>query len=465
MTIRRIFIANRGEIAVRIIRTCRTLGIETVLAVSEADRSSLGARLATRSVCIGPARSAQSYLKTATIVEAALRTGSDALHPGYGFLSENAQLAELCEKNGVIFIGPTADQITAVGDKLRARRHAEEAGVPVVPGGAIENPEEAEALADRIGFPLLIKAVAGGGGRGMKCVNDRGALVEMVDLAMTEVGAAFGDSRVYLERFVASGRHVEVQILGDGETVIHLGDRDCSVQRRYQKVIEEAPAPCLPDEFRAAIHAAALKFCSHIGYRSLGTVEFLVDVEHDAFYFLEMNARIQVEHPVTEAIVDLDLVAEQIRVANGQSLRFAQDDIRFHGHAIECRVNAETVEQDFRPSPGVVRNIWFPSGFDIRIDTHIAPGSIVPPYYDSMLAKVIVRGSTRAAAIERIVQVMRCAWIEGVDTNIQLHRRILAHPAFVAGGVDTNFLTECLSSGAFARGRADTTQDGTHGVD
>jgi acetyl-CoA carboxylase biotin carboxylase subunit len=465
MAIKRVFIANRGEIAVRIIQTCRALGIETVLAVSEADRSSLGAKLATRAVCIGPARSTLSYLKSDAIVEAAMQTGSDALHPGYGFLSENAQLAELCEKNGLIFIGPTPDQITAVGDKLRARRHAEDAGVPVVPGGAIETAAEAEALADRIGVPLLIKAVAGGGGRGMKRVNERAELDDMVGLAMTEAAAAFGDSRVYLERFVASGRHVEVQVLGDGDSIIHLGDRDCSVQRRYQKVVEEAPAPGLSDAFRAAIHAAALKFCRHIGYRSLGTVEFLVDVERNEFYFLEMNARIQVEHPVTEAIVDLDLVAEQLRIADGQRLRLAQSDIQFHGHAIECRVNAEIVDQDFRPCPGVVRNAWFPSGFDVRVDTHIASGSIVPPHYDSMLAKVIVRAPTRVAAIERIASVMESAWIDGVDTNIQLHRSILSHPAFIAGGVDTNFLAKCLSNGAFNAKRAGKTQDVSNGVD
>jgi acetyl-CoA carboxylase biotin carboxylase subunit len=465
MTIKRVFIANRGEIAVRIIQTCRSLGIETVVAVSEADQSSLGAKLATRAVCIGPARSALSYLMVDTIVEAALRTGSDALHPGYGFLSENPKLAALCEKNGLTFVGPTADQISAVGDKLRARHHAEEAGVPVVPGGAVQTAEQAEALAERIGFPLLIKAVAGGGGRGMKRVDERAALDDMVGLAMTEAAAAFGDSRVYLERFVASGRHVEVQVIGDGETIIHLGDRDCSVQRRYQKVVEEAPAPGLSDEFRAAIHAAAVKFCRHIGYRSLGTVEFLVDVDRSEFYFLEMNARIQVEHPVTEAIVDLDLVAEQLRIAAGQRLRFAQGDIRFHGHAIECRINAETVDQDFRPCPGVVRNAWFPSGFDVRVDTHIAAGSIVPPHYDSMLAKVIVRGPTRASAIELMAGVMKSAWIDGVDTNIQLHRSILAHPAFVAGGVDTNFLARLLDSSALTAERAGNTQDASNGID
>jgi acetyl-CoA carboxylase biotin carboxylase subunit len=465
MTIKRIFIANRGEIAVRIIRTCRELGIETVLAVSEADRSSLGAKLATRAVCIGAARSSQSYLMIDTIVEAALRTGADALHPGYGFLSENPKLADLCEKNGVVFIGPTAGQITAVGDKLRARAHAEAAGVPVVPGGSIATLEEAEALADKIGFPLLIKAVAGGGGRGMKRVNERGALSEMVDMATAEATSAFGDSRVYLERYVASGRHVEVQILGDGENIVHLGDRDCSVQRRYQKVIEEAPAPNLADDFRQGIHDAALRFARHIGYRSLGTVEFLVDCERNEFYFLEMNARIQVEHPVTEAIVGLDLVAEQIKIANGKPLRLAQSDILFAGHAIECRVNAEIVDQDFRPDPGVVRNFWFPASFDSRVDTHMVPGASVPPYYDSMIAKVIVRSESRAAAIENIARILGGAWIEGVNTNISLHRRILSDANFMAGGIDTNFLTHLLSDSSPAKTLGTLAKDASHGGD
>jgi acetyl-CoA carboxylase biotin carboxylase subunit len=448
MPIRRIFIANRGEIAVRIIRTCRELGIETVLAVSEADRSSLGAQLATRAVCVGPARSTDSYLKTETIVDAAMRTGADALHPGYGFLSENPMLADLCERNGVIFIGPTADQITAVGDKLRARAHAEAAGVPIVPGGAVATREEAETVAGRIGFPLLVKAVAGGGGRGMKRVDQLGLLAETVDLAMAEAGSSFGDNRVYLEHYVASGRHVEVQILGDGDAIVHLGDRDCSVQRRYQKVIEEAPAPNLTEDFRRAIQEAALKFARHIGYRSLGTVEFLVDCRRGEFYFLEMNARIQVEHPVTEAIVGLDLVAEQIEIANGRPLRLAQGDIRFEGHAIECRINAETVEKDFRPNPGIISNFWFPEGFDSRVDTHMVPGASVPPYYDSLIAKVIVRSDGRAAALQKMSRVLTGAWIEGVDTNISLHRQILAHPDFIAGEIDTNFLTNLLRRSA-----------------
>ncbi|MCI9867321.1 acetyl-CoA carboxylase biotin carboxylase subunit [Rhizobium skierniewicense] len=451
MTIQRILIANRGEIAVRIIQTCRKLGIETVLAVSEADRDSLGARLATRTVCIGPAPSSLSYLKVEAIVGAATGTGCDAVHPGYGFLSENARLAEACADNGIIFIGPTADQILAVGDKLKARAHAQAAGVPVVPGGPVETLEEAKVMAVATGYPLLIKAVAGGGGRGMKRVNTPDELSAMVDMAMAEASAAFGDGRVYLERYVAAGRHVEVQVLGDGENVIHLGERDCSVQRRYQKVIEEAPAPDLSDEFRNSIHEAALKFSRHLGYKSLGTVEFLVDCEREEFYFLEMNARIQVEHPVTEAITGLDLVEEQIRVADGNALRFGQEDITFDGYAIECRLNAESIDRDFQPSPGRITEVWFPAGLDIRVDTFVQAGSFVVPYYDSMIAKVIAKGRTRQEAIATLNDVMKSAVVNGVDTNRELHQVVLAHPAFAAGAIDTNFLTNLVNAGELAQ--------------
>lgn len=451
MTIQRILIANRGEIAVRIIQTCRKLGIETVIAVSEADRDSLGARLATRTVCIGPAPSSLSYLKIEAIVSAATGTGCDAVHPGYGFLSENARLAEACADNGIIFIGPTADQILAVGDKLKARAHAQAAGVPVVPGGPVETLDEAKAMAVATGYPLLIKAVAGGGGRGMKRVNTPDELSAMVDMAMAEASAAFGDGRVYLERYVAAGRHVEVQVLGDGENVIHLGERDCSVQRRYQKVIEEAPAPDLSDEFRHAIHEAALKFSRHLAYKSLGTVEFLVDCEREEFYFLEMNARIQVEHPVTEAITGLDLVEEQIRVADGNALRFGQEDITFDGYAIECRLNAESIDRDFQPSPGRITEVWFPAGLDIRVDTFVQAGSFVVPYYDSMIAKVIAKGRTRQEAIATLKDVMKSAVVNGVDTNRELHQVVLAHPAFAAGAIDTNFLTNLVNAGELAQ--------------
>jgi acetyl-CoA carboxylase biotin carboxylase subunit len=465
MPIRRIFVANRGEIAVRIIQTCRRLGIETVLGVSDVDRQSLGARLATRSVCIGPSPSSQSYLKIDTIVTAAIATGCDAVHPGYVFLSENAGFAEACEKAGLVFIGPTPGQILEVGDKLRARRNAEAAGVPVVPGGPVAGLAEAEAMAERTGYPLLIKAVAGGGGRGMKRVNAADELASQVDLAMAEAAAAFGDARVYVERFVSSGRHVEVQVLGDGQDILHLGERDCSVQRRYQKVIEEAPAPNLSEAMRRALHEAALKFCHHIGYRSLGTVEFLVDCDREEFYFLEMNARIQVEHPVTEAITGLDLVEEQIRVAEGHGLRFRQQDVRFNGHAVECRLNAERIGDDFQPNPGRVTHVWFPSGTEIRVDTALQPGSFIPPYYDSMVAKLIAHGTDRADAIARLQSLLDAALVEGVETNLALHRVVLAQPEFRAGGVDTNFLTDFVNRGGLASALAAAHGGQGHGSD
>ncbi|WP_323020944.1 acetyl-CoA carboxylase biotin carboxylase subunit [Pararhodobacter sp.] len=443
-TIKRLFIANRGEIAVRIIRTARALGIETVLGVSKADRDSLGARLATRAVVLGPAPSKESYLRVGTIVEAAKGTGCDAIHPGYGFLSENRDLAQACAEEGLIFIGPSPDNLSAVGDKLTARTHALAAGVPVVPGGTVETPEDASALAETIGFPLLIKAVAGGGGKGMKRVDDAAALPAQLDLAMAEAEAAFGDARVYLERFVTVGRHVEVQILSDGTAVLHAGERDCSVQRRYQKVVEEAPAPDLPDALRQGLLEAAVRYARHIGYRSLGTVEFLVDVPRGEFYFLEMNARVQVEHPVTEAITGLDLIALQIAIAEGRPLPFTQDDIRLSGHAVECRLNAEDPARDFMPSPGRVTQAWFPPVPGLRVDTHMQPGAMIPPYYDSMVAKLITWGETRDEAIARMLTALDVCVLEGVTTNAPLHRAILSDPAFRAGGVDTNFLGALL---------------------
>ena len=438
--IRRIFIANRGEIAVRIIRTARALGIETVLGVSRADRESLGAALATRTVVLGPAPSRDSYLRVGTVIEAARGTGCDAVHPGYGFLSENRDLALACAKAGLVFIGPTPDNLGAVGDKLTARAHALAARVPVVPGGTVETLADARALAENVGFPLLIKAVAGGGGKGMKRVDSADALAAQLDLAMAEAEAAFGDARVYLERFVTVGRHVEVQILSDGETVLHAGERDCSVQRRYQKVVEEAPAPHLPPEMRQGLLDAAVLYARHIGYRSLGTVEFLVDVARGAFYFLEMNARVQVEHPVTEAITGLDLIALQIAIAEGTPLTLTQDDIHLSGHAIECRLNAEDPARDFMPSPGRVTQAWFPPVPGLRVDTHMQPGAMIPPYYDSMVAKLIVWGATRDEAIDRMKTALAVCVLEGVTTNASLHRAILSDGDFRKGGVDTNFL-------------------------
>ena len=446
MAIRRILIANRGEIAVRIIRTAQALGIETVLAASEADRDSLGARMADRVLCIGPAPSAESYLRVETIVQAALGAECDAIHPGYGFLSERAALAKLCEKEGVIFIGPTAGQIEAVGDKLRARAEAEAAGVPVTPGGAVSSVTEAVLLGKRLGVPLLVKAVGGGGGRGMKRVDDLALLPETVELASAEAGAAFGDERVYLERFVARGRHVEVQVLGDGAgEVIHLGERDCSVQRRYQKLIEETPAPGLTPELRDAIREAGVRFARHLDYRGAGTVEFLVDVERQEFYFLEMNARIQVEHPVTEMVSGVDLVAEQIAIAEGRGLRLRQEDVALDGAAIECRINAEDPAQDFRPSPGTVREALWPAGEGIRVDTHVTSGARVPPYYDSLMAKLIAHGPDRASALARLRRALAETRIDGVHSNIAFHRAVLDDSEFAEGGVDTGYCPRFLA--------------------
>ena len=438
--IRRIFIANRGEIAVRIIRTARALGIETVLGVSKADRESLGAKLATRAVCLGPGPSRDSYLKVDTVVQAALGTGCDAIHPGYGFLSENRDLAMACEKAGITFIGPTPANLEAVGDKLTARAHALAAGVPLVPGGNAATLAEAQQVAQCIGYPLLIKAVAGGGGKGMKRVNSATELAPQLDLAMSEAAAAFGDDRVYLERFVTSGRHIEVQILSDGATILHAGERDCSVQRRYQKVVEEAPAPGLSPALRTGLLQAATTYAHHIGYRSLGTVEFMVDVERAAFYFLEMNARIQVEHPVTEAITGLDLIATQIAIAEGRPLAMRQDDITQTGHAIECRLNAEDIAHDFRPSPGRVALAWFPSLPGLRVDTHMTTGAMIPPHYDSLVAKLIAHGPSREAAMNTMAKALSILRLEGIATNAPLHAAIMADPEFQRGGVDTNYL-------------------------
>jgi acetyl-CoA carboxylase, biotin carboxylase subunit len=451
VSIRRVLIANRGEIAARITRTCRGLGIETVLAVSEADKNSGPARLADRVLCVGPAPAKGSYLNVGALITAATASGADAIHPGYGFLSENSGFARKCKEEGVIFIGPTADQIGSAGNKLEARRRAEIAKVPIVPGSQISTVAEARAVAERIGFPILIKAVSGGGGRGMKRVNNQAELAAMIDLAAAEAEAAFGDRGLYIERFVTSGRHVEVQVLGDGMNVVAVGDRDCSVQRRYQKLIEEAPAPNLPSELRMSVEAAALRLGRELNYVSAGTVEFLVDCDRDEFYFLEINSRIQVEHPVTEAVSGLDLIAEQIAIAEGQPLRMRQTDISIVGHAIECRINAEDPNNAFRPSPGKIVAVKFPSGPGIRVDTHIASGADVPPFYDSLIAKVIAHGADRKEAMHRLRNALEDLHVEGVATNRDMHLAILANPAFAAGGVDTNFLSGLLTATPLAQ--------------
>jgi acetyl-CoA carboxylase biotin carboxylase subunit len=447
VNIRRVLIANRGEIAARIVRTCGRMGVETVLAASEADRDSVPARLATRAVCIGPAHPASSYLRPELLVQAALGTGCDAVHPGYGFLSERAAFAQLCEQHGLVFIGPTPAQLEATGDKLRAREEATLAGVPVVPGGAAATRRDAHELARRIGLPLLIKAVGGGGGRGMRLVEQWADLDAALELAAAEAGAAFSDARVYLERFVARARHVEVQVLGDGAgQVMHLGERDCSVQRRYQKLIEETPAPGLSGSLRTQVHEAALRLAARLAYRGAGTVEFLVDTQGDGgrgeFYFLEVNARIQVEHPVTEQVSGVDIVAAQLAIAAGEGLAAGQR--RTDGCAIECRINAEDPARDFAPSPGVVHEASWARGDGIRVDTHIESGARIPPFYDSLLGKIVAHGADRATALARLRAAVNATRLAGVATNLGLHAAILADDEFVAGGVDTGYLARFL---------------------
>jgi acetyl-CoA carboxylase, biotin carboxylase subunit len=441
--INRLFIANRGEIALRIVRTAQRMGITAILGASEADAISLPAKLSDEVAIIGPAPSSLSYLSVDAVIAAAKAARADAVHPGYGFLSENATFAEAVANAGMIFVGPELASLRAMGDKLMARKVAIEAGLPVVPGGEAENKAAARSQAELTGYPLLLKAVSGGGGRGMKRVNAPEELDSQIDMAMAEAQAAFGDPRVYVERYIERGRHVEVQVLGDGETAIHLGTRDCSIQRRFQKLVEEAPAPNIPAAKRAAIEMAAVNLTRHLNYRGAGTVEFLVDAETYDFYFLEMNARIQVEHPVTEAITGIDLIEQQLLIAGGARLSLTQDmvdaSLESGGHAIEVRINAEDWRADFRPSPGAVTRAAWPAGSGIRIDTHMSRGGEVPPYYDSLIGKLIVSGSTRSEAVARLGAALEGLEIEGVETTCDLHRAIAADVRFVAGGVDTRF--------------------------
>jgi len=454
VTIRRLLIANRGEIAARIIRTCQRLGIESVLGASEADLAGVPARLADQVVRLGPPPAAASYLDVDAVVAAARAVGADAVHPGYGFLSESPRLAQACERAGIVFVGPTAGQLAVAGDKLAARRHALDAGLPVVPGGEVRGTAEALALAEQLGWPVLVKAAGGGGGRGMRLVTEPAALERALERAAAEAGAVFGDDRLYLERYVEFGRHVEVQVLADGADAVHLGDRDCSIQRRYQKLVEEAPAPGLDEDLRSRLHQAAVTFARRLGYRGAGTVEFLVpDLRPpepagsrggDSFYFLEMNARIQVEHPVTEAVTGVDLIAEQIAVAEGLPLRITQDAVVLRGHAIECRINCEDWRHDFRPTPGTVTRIALPVGPGLRVDTHVQAGDEIPPYYDSLVAKLIAWGSDRAEALERLRSALRRFTVEGVATTVPMHLALTQEPEFVAGGVDTMWFARFL---------------------
>jgi acetyl-CoA carboxylase biotin carboxylase subunit len=438
----KVLIANRGEIALRIIRACRELGVQTVAVYSEADRESLHVRFADDDVCIGPPPGRQSYLRIPNLIAAAEITGADAIHPGYGFLAENADFADTCKSSNIVFIGPTGEQIRQMGDKATARRLAKEAGVPTVPGSpdTLEDLDQALGIAAEIGYPVIIKATAGGGGKGMRIAHDADQFSEVFNLAQNEALAAFGNGAVYVEKYLARPRHVEIQVMGDNHgRVAHMGERDCSVQRRHQKLIEESPSPGLTPELRRAMGDAAVKLSSAIGYSGAGTIEFLLDSD-GSFYFMEMNTRIQVEHPVTEMVTSFDLVKEQIRVASGEPLSFKGDGSRLRGHAIECRVNAEDPYRNFQPSPGHITAYHPPGGPGVRVDSHVYAGYTVPPYYDSLLAKVIVHGNTREEALGRMGQALDSFILEGVTTTIPFLARVIRHPDFASGQVDTKFL-------------------------
>ncbi len=450
---KKVLIANRGEIALRIIRACRELGVETVAVYSEADRESLHVRFADEDVCIGPAPAAESYLNIPRIIAAAEVTGAEAIHPGYGFLAENAEFSEICARSDLTFIGPTPAQIRAMGDKATARESMMAAGVPTVPGsdGIVADLEEAVAVADGIGFPIMIKATAGGGGKGMRIAEDRDAFPKMVAAAQNEAKAAFGNAGVYLERCILKPRHVEIQVFGDQfGRVIHLGERECSIQRRHQKLIEEAPSPALTPELRAAMGDAAVKAGQAIDYVGAGTVEFLLD-QDGSFYFMEMNTRIQVEHPVTEVTTGVDLVKEQIRVAAGEPLSVPDGNVELRGHAIEFRINAEDPARNFAPGPGTITAFHPPGGPGVRIDTHVYDGYRVPPHYDSLLGKLIVSGNTRDEVIVRSRHALDQFIIEGVPTTIPFLREILDEADFISGDLDTGFVGRMM-----ARERSET---------
>ena len=443
---KKVLIANRGEIALRILRAARELGVRTVVAHSKADADSLPVLLADEAICIGPASPQQSYLNIPNILSAAIISGADAIHPGYGFLAENAQFAEMTAEHGITFIGPTPENMRMLGDKATARRIAREAGVPVVPGtDALESVEEALTAASEIGYPVILKASAGGGGRGMRVVHNPEDLENAVLQAQEEARAAFGNPEIYLEKYVEEPKHVEVQVLGDGERVVHLWERDCSIQRRHQKLLEEAPS-ILPDEVRQGLVSAAVKLAEHIGYVSAGTLEFLVDREGN-YYFIEMNTRIQVEHPITEMITGVDLVAEQFRIAAGEGLRLRQEEIEARGHAIEVRVNAEDPDRNFRPSIGKVETVLWPGGTGVRVDSHVYTGYAIPSHYDSLIAKVIVWAEDRDAAIRRMKRALAETVVDGpgLKTTIPFHKKVLDNAFFQRGAIYTNFIARRMS--------------------
>jgi acetyl-CoA carboxylase biotin carboxylase subunit len=442
---KKILIANRGEIALRIHRACKEMGIATVAVHSEADAGAMHVRLADESVCIGPASAAKSYLNIPSIISAAEITGAEAVHPGYGFLSENARFAEIVGAHGMTFIGPKPEHIRVMGDKISAKQTAKEAGIPVVPGsdGGVDTVEEAFEAAEKIGFPVLIKAAAGGGGRGMKVAKTSDQLEEAVRTAQTEAKAAFGDGAVYMERYLQKPRHIEIQVIADSfGTVCHLGERDCSLQRRHQKVLEEAPSPAIDDAAREKIGKTVVEAIAKIGYLGVGTIEFLY--EDGEFFFIEMNTRLQVEHPVTEAITGIDLVREQIRIAAGLPLSFTQKEVTIEGHAIECRINAEN-PKTFTPSPGLVTDFHAPGGLGVRLDSALYAGYSIPPYYDSLIGKLIVHGRDRAEAISRMQRCLGEMVVGGIETTIPLFQDLLANPDIRAGNYDIHWLERWMA--------------------
>ncbi len=437
---KKVLIANRGEIALRIIRTCHEMGLKTVAVYSTADRDSLHVRFADEAVCIGPPPSKDSYLRIDRIIAAAEVTGADAIHPGYGFLAENADFSAICADHDLKFIGPSPHTIMLMGDKSTAKETMRNVGVPVVPGseGKLADVKEGERLAAEIGYPVMIKASAGGGGRGMRKVERPEDFAKLFNAAQTEAETGFGDPSVYLEKFVVQPRHVEIQVLGDGRgTVIHLGERECSIQRRHQKLLEESPSPIMDADLRHRMGEAAIAGAEAVDYEGAGTIEFLVDADRN-FYFMEMNTRIQVEHPVTEEVTDCDLVEYQIRVAQGENVR--KRDVAIEGHAIECRINAENPYRNFSPSPGLIKTFHIPGGHGVRVDTHAYAGYVIPPNYDSMIAKLIVRSRTRQLAMDKMLRALGEFVIEGVQTTIPFHQELLKHPDFRAGNFDTKFL-------------------------
>ncbi len=440
--IQTLLVANRGEIALRVIRAARELGMRTVAVYSDADRDALAVRLADAAVHIGPAHATRSYLNAEALLAAARESGADAIHPGYGFLAENADFSQAVTDAGLVFVGPDASTIRSMGDKAAARACAKAAGVPTVPGseGVVGSLDEALSHAAQIGYPLMIKASAGGGGRGIRVAADEAQLREAIPMAQAEARAAFGDGGVYLERYLPRARHIEVQVLGDGERAVHLFERECSLQRRRQKVFEEAPSPALSPALRQALCESALRLTESVGYRGAGTLEYLYDETRGEFYFIEMNTRIQVEHPITEAITGIDLVREMLRIADGEPLRFKQADIAMRGAAIKCRLNAEDPARNFAPGPGTVSHVRWPAGPGVRIDSMVYAGSVVPPYYDSLLAKLIVWDEDRDAALARMARALDETEFEGVPSTLALHRALVADPGVLAGDYHTNYL-------------------------